>query len=233
MINLVLVTSVIRTSSNPLSYISSRSIYSSTERFEQTKKTIQTIREKIPNHKILIVECSELTSDENIYFSENSDYFINLITDPQVKDYVSSISKSLGEGSMTICALDYIIKNHIEYDNLIKISGRYWLSAKFNYNYFNNSDIIIKYIDDNESNVFTALYKLPKPYTNKLYDYLKSNINLMFNCVGYENIFAGFIKNVILDNNINRINNEKELIKNISPIGLQGPVSVSNDFYDG
>jgi hypothetical protein len=233
MINLVLVTSVIRTSSNPLSYISSRSIYSFTERFEQTKKTIQTIREKIPNHKILIVECSELTSDENIYFKENSDYFINLITYPQIKDYVNSKSKSLGEGSMTICALEYIIKNNITYENLIKISGRYWLSSKFNYEYFNNHNIIIKYIDNNESNVFTALYKLPKQYVSQLYEFLKNNIVNMFNCIGYEVLFAQFIKNVILEKDINDINNEKELIKHISPIGLQGNVSVSNDFYDG
>ena len=67
MTNLVLITSIIKTPDIPLSYISTRSVFTHNERFEQTKKTIQTIREKIPNSKILIVECSELDNEQNEY----------------------------------------------------------------------------------------------------------------------------------------------------------------------
>ena len=59
--NLVLITSVIHTSSNPLSYTPCRSVFSPQERFTQTKKTIQTVRESIPDVQILLVECSVLT----------------------------------------------------------------------------------------------------------------------------------------------------------------------------
>ena len=52
--NLVLITSVIKTPNKPLSYINTRSIYTHEERFEQTKKTIQSIREKIPNVRYLL-----------------------------------------------------------------------------------------------------------------------------------------------------------------------------------
>jgi hypothetical protein len=52
--NLVLITSVVKTPDKPLSYINSRSIYTHEERFEQTKKTIQSIRQKIPNVKIFL-----------------------------------------------------------------------------------------------------------------------------------------------------------------------------------
>ena len=58
--NLVLITSVVCTPNIPLSYINTRSCYTHDERFEQTKKTIKTIKEKIPNLKIFIVECSDL-----------------------------------------------------------------------------------------------------------------------------------------------------------------------------
>ena len=34
----------------------------------------------------------------------------------------------------------------------------------FNYEKFNNSNIVIKYIENDQSNVLTALYKLPKKY---------------------------------------------------------------------
>ena len=236
--NLVLITSVIRTTTNHLSYTATRSIYNHTERYEQTKKTLTSIKEKIPNHKIFIIECSDLTAEETKFLKENSDYFLNLNDNPQIKQNVNSKSKSLGEGSMTISALEYIIKNNIEYDNLIKISGRYWLSDKFNYKYFANSNIIIKCIENNDmtnvftsstistaTNVFTALFKLPQAYIEPLRDFLIANLNQMFNCIGYEVLFANFIRNIATSNGVKIIN--------ISPIGLQGHVSVSNDFYDG
>jgi len=218
--NLILVTSVIYTPNLPLSYINSRSIYTSSERFEQTKKTFETIKQKIPNAKIFLVECSNITNEENEYFLKNTDYFLNLYNNEQIRNNIYGISKSLGEGTMTYCALDHILNNNIKFDNLIKISGRYWLSENFTYEYFNNDKIVIKYIDNNKNNVFTALYKLPYDYALKFKDFLNNNFDKMHNCIGYENLFANFL---IYEENIISIN----------PIGLQGFVSVSNDFYNG
>jgi len=58
--NITLITSIINISSNPLSYTNIRSVYTREERFIQTKNTIKTVREKIANNKILLVECSLL-----------------------------------------------------------------------------------------------------------------------------------------------------------------------------
>ena len=219
--NLVLITSVICTTNKPLSYINTRSIYSHEERFEQTKKTIQTIREKIPNSKIFIVECSNLTEDMNNYLLENSDYFLNLYPDEKIRNNTTSLSKSLGEGTMTLCALKYIIDNNIEFENLIKISGRYWLSEKFNYTNFNNNDIVIKYIENNKHNAFTALYKLPKASVVNFIKFLENRINDMINCIGFEILFANFIQY------------ENFNIINVNPIGLDGYVSVAKEHYSG
>jgi hypothetical protein len=221
MINLVLITSIIKPPNLPLSYISTRSIYSSKERFEQTKKTFETIKEKIPNSKIFLVECSELSEEENNYFTNNSDYFLNLYNNENVKKNIYSTSKSLCEGTMTTCALENILLNNIEFDKLIKISGRYWLSENFNYENFNNNNIVIKYIDGDRDNVFTALYQLPKESTIIFNNFLKNNFDKMFQCIGYEILFGVFIKNE---------ENEKKII---DPIGLCGFVSVSTDFYNG
>lgn len=223
--NLVLITSVIKTPNLPLSYTNSRSIYSHEERFEQTKKTFETVREKIPNCEIILVECSELSKEQNEYFEMNSNYYINLVGYPEIVKNVHGISKSLGEGTMTICALDFIIKNNIEYDNLIKVSGRYWLSDNFNYNNFDNEDIIIKYIDNDPNNGFTALYKLPNGHVKEYADFLKQNIDKMIKCIGFEILFSIFLKTIEARN--------KTKIVNINPIGLAGNVSVSNDFYNG
>ena len=220
--NLVLISSVIKTSSNPLSYINTRSIYSHEERYEQTKKTIQSIKEKIPGAKIIMVECSNFRDDEIEYLQNNTDYFLNLYNDSEKKERIQSRSKSLGEGTMTFSALEFIMQNNIEYDNLIKISGRYWFSEKFNYEIFNNNDIVVKYIDDNDYNVFTALYKLPKYVIPDFKNFLENNYQKMVNCIGYENLFANFLKEHKYVN-----------IHVVNPIGLTGHLSVSNDFFEG
>ena len=219
--NLVLITSVICTTNNPLSYINTRSVYSHEERFEQTKKTIETIRTKIPNSKILLVECSNLNEGMTNYLLQKCDYFLNLYNDITAMQCTSHISKSLGEGYMTFCALKYVFENNISFDNLIKISGRYWLSEKFDYNKFNNNDIVIKYIENNKDNAFTALYKLPKSSCVNFMTFLESKFNDMINCIGFEILFAIFIKT----------ENKQKII--LEPIGLAGYVSVSNDFYSG
>ena len=59
--NLVLITSVINTPNTPLSYTNTRSVFSRQDRFEQTKKTIKSVREKLSNSKIII--CLLYTSD--------------------------------------------------------------------------------------------------------------------------------------------------------------------------
>jgi hypothetical protein len=219
--NLVLITSVICTPNTPLSYTNARSVYTHEERFQQTKRTIESIKQKIPNSKIIIVECSNLNFEQEDYLKKNSDYFLNLYNEEKIRNNISGKSKSLGEGTMTFCALKYIIDNNIDYNNLIKISGRYWLSNKFDYNKFNNNNIVIKYIDNNKDNVFTALYKLPSESIVNLKNFLENKFTEMINCIGYEVLFAIFIKT------------ERRMIINLNPIGLEGYVSVAKEFYSG
>ena len=219
--NLVLITSVICIENKPLSYTNVRSVFSHEERFEQTKKTIKTIREKIPNSKIFIVECSNLNEDMTKYLVQNSDYFLNLYQDEKIRSNTTGISKALGEGTMTICAIKYIKHNNIEYDNIFKITGRYWLSDNFNYNNFNNNDIVINYINGDTNNTCTSLYKLHKTNLDDFMNFLNINIHLMFQCIGYEVLFAIFLKETKLNN-----------IIHLNKIGVNGYISVSHDFSD-
>lgn len=219
--NLVLINSVICIENKPLSYTHVRSVFSHKERFEQTKKTIESIREKIPNSKIFIVECSNLTEDIQNYLIKESDYFLNLYEDEKIRNNITGLSKSLGEGTMTISAINYIKCNNIEYDNFFKITGRYWLSENFIYNNFNNNDIQIHYINGDVNNSCTSLYKLNKINVNDLMNFLNRNIDLMSRCIGYEVLFAMFLKE-FKSNNIIHLNK----------IGVNGYISVSNDFAD-
>jgi hypothetical protein len=192
------------------------------QRYEHTKITIKSIREKIKDSFIFIVECSLLPDEYTKYLKENTDYFFNLYEDEISRNNIYSISKSLGEGTQTFKALEFIHNNNIKFDNLLKISGRYWLSSSFDVEKFSNNKICIKYIDNNIDSVFTALYKLPFEYTLFFYKFLSLKEDDMRRCVGYECLFAQFIKNI-----------DKEQIISFQKIGLAGYVSVSTDFYDG
>lgn len=220
--NLVLITSVINIINNPLSYSKIRSVYSKEERFEQTIKTIESIRKYIPNSKILFIECSELDNLTETLIKEKTDYYINLFYLNNLKQTTSSISKSLGEGSMTIEALKYLKNLGIKYDNFYKISGRYRLTDKFKYNEFDNKYNIIKKIEGNTKNISTCFFKIRYEYIDKLLNFLEENIYNMIRCIGYEVLFGLFFKNINWENT-----------KSLDLINIEGNVSVCGSYYYG
>ena len=67
----------------------------------------------------------------------------------------------------------------------------------------------------------SKLYKLPKSSSVNFITFLESNFKNMINCIGYENLFANFIKT------------ENKELKILDPIGLEGYVSVAKKFYSG
>jgi hypothetical protein len=168
-----------------------------------------------------LIECSNLNEEQEDYLKKNTDYFLNLINEPKKVKNVYSKSKSLGEGTITIEAIDYIKNNNILFDNFFKISGRYWLSENFNYTNFVNEDIIVHNINNDVNNTCTSLYKLNKINIIDFYNFLISNMNLMFQCIGYEVLFAIFL-NLPKNNKVIHMNK----------IGVNGYISVSNDFID-
>ena len=222
MIHLVLITSVIHTPNAPLSYTNTRSIYSAEQRYEQTKNTIQSIKDKIPDAIIVIVECSKLDKSEEEFLTQNCDIVINLYDYADIRTNVHGISKALGEGTLTYHALNYIQQNNIQYDSLIKISGRYLLSDNFDLNNFNNDSIVIKYIDGDPNNVITSLYKLPHKAVEQFKLFLNDNFNLMYQCIGYEVLFSMFVNTVTYVD-----------IKPLTQIGVEGVIAVSADYYNG
>lgn len=217
MANLILITSVINTPNTPLSYSNTRSIFSRQERFEQTKKTIVSIKDRIPNCKIIIVECSDLNSEEQEYLCINCDYILNLWEKKELHNFIFGPSKSLGEGTMTIEALKYIKEMNLEYQYLYKISGRYWLNENFKIESIQNN--VFKKINNDENNIFTALYKIDKKTAHELLEFLINNIENMKKCIGYEVLMSKFVK--ILEK------------KFVYIIGLSGFVTVCGSEYNG
>jgi len=219
--NITLITSIIDTPNTPLSYTNCRSIFNKEQRFEHTKKTILSIREKIPDNKIFLIECSQLTDSESIFFKENVDYFINIMDTDNEKiiQRMFTPSKSMGEGTMTTIALWHLFNNSIEFDNLFKISGRYWLNENFNYDLYDNNLSYIHKINNDPNNAFTCFYKLSKTLTKEWLEFLLNSEHDFINCIGYEVIFAKFL-----------VNKEITIIEN--KVGIHGYVTVCGTFID-
>lgn len=168
-----------------------RSIFSKDERFEQTKNTIKSVKNKIPNSKIILVECSKLSNDENNYFINNVDYFINLF-DIKDNDYITTKiygDKGYGERNMTIEAIKYIIDNNINFDNFFKISGRYLINDCFNYDFYNNNNNIF-ITSLNHTWCTTYIYKLNKISVNKMLNFLVDNEELFIKQTSMERAYT-------------------------------------------
>ena len=222
--NVVIISSIINTPGTPLSYTNTRSVFTSTDRFEQTKKTIQSIKSKIPNCIILLVECSELSGDMLEYFQTNVSIFLNVYDDDKLRTNIFSQSKSLGESTQIIHALQYII-DHMDMSNIssiTKISGRYWLSDTFDYTMFENEKWIVKAIQSNEDNILTALYKLPIRYIHHYLSFLIQSHQDCVACIGLEILFARCIATIPRGDKII-----------VNTIGLEGYVSINGHKYLG
>ena len=119
----IIITSVVQTTNKPLNYSQTRSLYSYQQRFEQTLETIESVRKYMPDVHILLVECSP-PSEWMDQLKEKVDQFINL----EFHDLVNnSLEKGLGEKSLLLTALSNLKE---EYANIYKITGRYVLQNK-------------------------------------------------------------------------------------------------------
>ncbi len=125
----------------------------------------------------------------------------------------------MGEGTMTIYALQYLLSQNIKYDNFFKISGRYWLNNSFSYQIYDNSISCIRYIEF-DSNVYTCFYKLSNDESFIWLDYLRNSEKEFINCMGYELIFAQFLKSL----------NKKICI--VNNLGVNGYVSIDGNYID-
>ena len=215
--NVVLIPSIINTPNLPLSYSAVRSVYSRNERFEQLKKTIQTVKNKIPNLFIILVECTQLIKEEEDYLSYQIDLLVNLYKNEEVRDIIYSASKSHGEGTMTLLGIKSFLKRKIEFNHFFKITGRYWLGDNFDFNKYNNPHNVIKCIDDDKKNVYTCFYKLNKIALIRWFHYLMKQEEPFEKNVNYEIIFGKFL---------DKIHEHKRFINRL---GIFGNVATSGE----
>lgn len=171
MINLFIITSVINITNLPLSYCQTRSIYDHNTRFQQTLNTIATIKANDPTALIALVEGSQLSDSQKQQLITQTTYFIDLSVYPCVKNDVDSQYKALGECSLLINGLCWLKQMcpQLRYDNLFKISGRYFLNEQFNIQEFANTYNMFSVCGDRYA---TTLYKIHYSHIDTFIDVL-------------------------------------------------------------
>jgi mannosyltransferase OCH1-like enzyme/glycosyltransferase involved in cell wall biosynthesis len=140
--NIIMITSIINCTNNPLSYYHTRSVFDIHTRYEQTLHTIKSVREKIPNAVIIFLECSDLSGENEVFendIREVVDYYYNFYEVSDIRDAVNSPLKGYGEANLLLAGLEKIKENReLNYKNIFKLSGRYYLNDDFNIRDFNN-----------------------------------------------------------------------------------------------
>ena len=123
-----IITSVINTISKELTY-GPRSYYNSTERFKDTLKTIQSIKQYVPTAEIYLIEGSKLNHNMEFVFQSLVDVYINTSNNSEITQGINSKMKGYGEALQ----LKYMFNNYNleKYDFIFKISGRYYLNKNF------------------------------------------------------------------------------------------------------
>ena len=209
---LVIITSIINPIKEPLSYTNVRTIYSSEERFEQVLKTINSVKEKIPNSLIVLLECSSNIEQYEDILRNKVDKYFNYINNTTVLKHVNSKFKSMGENYQM---LNFLINENLkDYESIIKISGRYYLNNNFNYSIFDNDENIFRYYKSVDV-VSTRLYKIDKQYFKHYIDTLKSADKYLKQGASIEEVLTKLL-----------------IMTRIDYIGVGGNIAVCGSFVD-
>ena len=122
-------------------------VYGTVNRFEETLKTFDSIRSKVPNVKIISIDNSNipLTEEQKEIIKSKVDYFHQIDHDIFTL-FVNRIgSKGMGESYIMYEALNIIEKNNLLGKRVFKITGRYWLADSFDISFYEKPELIGKY----------------------------------------------------------------------------------------
>jgi len=200
-----LVLSIIYLSEKPLSYSAVRSIYSAQERAEQTKKTILSIREKVPGARIVLCE-SGLRKELPDSIQSLADEYLYIGDKPFVRYACDGRFKGFGEIASLLQLRKYIFSSN----DYFKISGRYYLNDRFNIADWREGDFNFKF--RSSSSFSTVFYKFKGKAVRPLVRALILSIPLCFLNRSIEHVIFRFIPS--------------RRIKKIENIGVSGLVAV-------
>jgi hypothetical protein len=126
-------------------------VFDPVKRLEQTVGTIKSIKSKIPDATIVVMECcgEPIKPEQAEVLKENSDYFIDYSHNDDVQDlYQSENWDVVKNGTEIMCfgrALNELKESDFfeGIDRIHKMSGRYVLNDQFDLSIYENNDQIV------------------------------------------------------------------------------------------
>lgn len=189
------------------------SSFSSEERYKQTMESINSIRQYLPESKIVLIEMSKLKDEWKNNINELCDYMIDCSLHSEIQKINECKVKSAGESALLKEAL-----SHIDTNILYKLSGRYMLYKTPNF----VKDKINFKANIERSVYHTTLYFVPRNHFTYMIDVVtlsQEKILQLYN-LGYwydiEHCFFDFI-------DIEKVN----IIEDIGVLGYES----SGNFY--
>lgn len=167
------------------------SVFSGHERFLQVLHSIQSIRMKIPNSYIVLLEIGSASKE-----------YIDVLT-KCVNEYhnmnVTHLNKNQGEATMLY---RYLSSNDFQnkkqnYESISKLSGRYFLTDNFDFNKYPLEKPLIKsrFFPDGGVHYETRYYRIPGNFIDTFYSRFHDFMTNHHNILDYddvEHIFYNF-----------------------------------------
>lgn len=176
-------------------FIKDNTVFPTEVRIQQILMSIQSIRRKVPDSYIVLLEIGSIGNDLVEYLTLHVDEYICM--------NVAHLNKNQGEAIMMYNYLssDSFREKSADFATLNKLSGRYFLSDEFDFQRVSIETPWIKYrIGDRNEGIFeTRYFRMPLsyvPYFYQKYDEFMKNNYQMLDYDDVEHIYAhqGFIR---------------------------------------
>lgn len=196
------ITSVINIPNN----IPGRSVFDTETRFQQTLKTIKSIREYSPNSKIFLYEMSDITKEQEKIINDLVDSLVLMNNDNEIIANRFYWNKSAAESLLLHKMWQDPRIN--EFDFIMKMTGRYEITEEFNTEHFienNLNKVITKKRFTNGSDYWfgTQLFCFGKKLLPRMVEHTLNCFNFLINLKGYTDIehivFSGLNEEQIIE----------------------------------
>jgi hypothetical protein len=170
-LNLFIIPSVIFTVNKPLSYYHIRSSFTPEERYQQTLDQIESVRQKVPNSYIVMVEASNIPHDMETVFRSKVDHYFNISDIPDVAAATNGPAKGHGEVMQMLAYLetDHFKNIRDKCMSVTKFCGRNKLADDYTFSVPDAPRIRLNTPDS----MNTILFTFPTNYTDSYVTALK------------------------------------------------------------
>ena len=182
--NLVVITSAIKS-------LTSDSVFSPEVRYLQLLRTLLTAIEKVPNPYIVVLDTGTMT--------EAQEYMIKIYANEFFSMNVSQFTKNGGEMAMLYL---YFVSESFKkilptISTINKLSGRYYLTDRFDFNKFDSTKNVIRLRDRKTENIppyfDTRFFRIPverfAKFWEKYNNYMTTSTQQSINMCSVENLY--------------------------------------------